>query len=97
MALTGICILWAARLFPEAPARGVTLSFLALGIGQTLGSPLAGAVADLTGLSLVFAGAAAISLVAAGSQLRFGSAPIQPPEDEPHELIATGWPRVPRA
>lgn len=66
MALTGICILWAAQLFTEAPARGVTLSFLGLGIGQTVGSPLAGALADLTGLAVVFAGAAIVSL-AAGS------------------------------
>ncbi|MFC7789131.1 YbfB/YjiJ family MFS transporter [Microbacterium sp. MAHUQ-60] len=62
MALTGICILWAALLFPEAPAHGVTLSFLGLGAGQTLGAPLAGAVADSTALAVVFACAAALSL-----------------------------------
>lgn len=62
MGLTGLCILWAARLFPEAPARGVTLSFLLLGLGQTLGSPAAGALADVGGLPAVFALTAAASL-----------------------------------
>lgn len=64
MALTGICILWAALLFTESPARGVTLSFLGLGAGQTLGSPAAGALADHFGLTAVFAITAAFSLTA---------------------------------
>lgn len=64
MALTGICILWAALLFTEAPARGVTLSFLGLGVGQTLGSPIAGALADHIGLPAVFVIAAVMSLTA---------------------------------
>lgn len=68
MGLTGICILWAARLYPESPALGVTLSFLGLGTGQTLGSPIAGALAEHTELGVVFAAAAAISL-SAWSQL----------------------------
>ncbi|GAA4914706.1 MFS transporter [Nesterenkonia rhizosphaerae] len=63
MALTGVCILWAARLYPKETVRGVTLSFFFLGIGQTLGSPLAGAVADGAGLGAAFAGAAVLSLL----------------------------------
>jgi predicted MFS family arabinose efflux permease len=64
MGLSGICILWAARLYPESPALGVTLSFLGLGAGQTLGSPTAGVIADHAGLGTAFAVAAIISLVA---------------------------------
>ncbi|SFW85597.1 MFS transporter [Amycolatopsis australiensis] len=52
MALTGLCILWAARVFPERPARGVTWSFVGLGIGQTAASPIAGAAASVVGLGL---------------------------------------------
>lgn len=64
MALSGMCILWAERLYPEAPARGVTLSFLGLGAGQTIGAPAAGIVADHTSLAALFAMTALISLAA---------------------------------
>lgn len=64
MGLSGLCILWAARLYTEAPALGVTLSFLGLGAGQTLGSPLAGIIADHAGLGIVFAATATLSLTA---------------------------------
>ncbi|MBW0104706.1 YbfB/YjiJ family MFS transporter [Pseudonocardia sp. KRD291] len=64
MALTGLCILWAARLFPETPSRGVTWGFLALGIGQTAGSSLAGAAAGVVGLGLTFALTGLLGLVA---------------------------------
>lgn len=63
MALTGLCIVWAARIYPHMPARGVTLSFFSLGVGQTLGSPLAGALADISGLATVFAVVAVMSLL----------------------------------
>lgn len=62
MGLSGLCILWAAALYPESPARGVTLSFLALGAGQALGSPAAGLLADRTSLGVVFIVTAALSL-----------------------------------
>lgn len=64
MALTGLCILWASRLFPHRLSHGVTLAFLGLGVGQTAGSPLAGALAEHFGLGAVFALAAALSLTA---------------------------------
>ena len=54
LALTGLCILWAARLFPERPARGITWSFAGLGVGQTVASPLAGAAAAGLGSAAVF-------------------------------------------
>ncbi|OSY39680.1 putative MFS family arabinose efflux permease [Pseudonocardia autotrophica] len=64
MALTGLCILWGARLFPAAPSQGVTWSFLALGIGQTAGSSLAGTTAGLLGLGPTFALTGLLALVA---------------------------------
>ncbi|OXM65642.1 MFS transporter [Amycolatopsis vastitatis] len=73
MALTGLCILWAARVFPDRPARGVTWSFAGLGAGQTVASPLAGAAAAGIGSAAVF-GLAALVALTAWSQLhhRFG-------------------------
>jgi predicted MFS family arabinose efflux permease len=68
MALTGLCILWAARVFPDRPARGVTWSFAGLGAGQTVASPLAGAAAAGIGSAAVF-GLAALVALTAWSQL----------------------------
>ncbi|MGW3961331.1 MFS transporter [Amycolatopsis sp. NPDC005003] len=62
MALTGLCILWAAHLFPERPARGITWSFAGLGVGQTVGSPLAGALAAGVGSAAVFGLTALVAL-----------------------------------
>jgi predicted MFS family arabinose efflux permease len=64
MALTGLCILWAADVFPTRPARGVTWSFVGLGIGQTAASPLAGAAASAVGLSAVFGLTGLVALIA---------------------------------
>lgn len=66
MALTGLCIVWAARLFPARPARGVVWSFLSLGIGQTVASTLAGAVAGGIGLAAAFVLTGMLALVAWG-------------------------------
>lgn len=64
MALTGLCILWSARLFPTAGSRGVTYSFAALAVGQTLGAPMAGMIAETAGISTAFGSSALVSLVA---------------------------------
>ncbi|MEV6832699.1 MFS transporter [Amycolatopsis sp. NPDC051102] len=68
MALTGLCILWAARLVPARPARGITWSFAGLGAGQTVASPLAGALAGSLGSAAVF-GLTALLALTAWSQL----------------------------
>jgi len=64
MALTGLCILWATDVFPARPARGVTWSFVGLGVGQTAASPLAGAAAAAIGLPAVFGLTGLVALVA---------------------------------
>jgi MFS family permease len=76
MALTGLCILWAARVFPTRPARGVMWSFVGLGIGQTAASPLAGAAASTIGLAAVFGLTGLIALLA-WSQLHPRVAPLE--------------------
>ncbi|RSM49153.1 MFS transporter [Amycolatopsis balhimycina DSM 5908] len=68
MALTGLCILWATRVFPARPARGVTWSFAGLGAGQTAASPLAGAAGSAIGLAAVF-GLTGLAALLAWSQL----------------------------
>lgn len=78
MALTGLCILWAARVFPTRPARGVTWSFFGLGVGQTVASPLAGAAASTAGLAAVFGVTGLVALLA-WSQLNPGWAPAAAP------------------
>ncbi|MEU0795936.1 MFS transporter [Amycolatopsis sp. NPDC005961] len=78
MALTGLCIVWATRVFPARPARGVTWSFLGLGAGQTVASPLAGAAASGIGLAAVFGLTGLVALIA-WSQLDPRLAPAEEP------------------
>ncbi|EOD64820.1 MFS transporter [Amycolatopsis vancoresmycina] len=74
MALTGLCILWATRLVPGRPARGITWSFAGLGVGQTVASPLAGALAAALGSAAVF-GLTALVALTAWSQLHHRLSP----------------------
>ncbi|MFJ7746576.1 MFS transporter [Peribacillus sp. NPDC097295] len=46
--ITGLFIVWATRVFKNSPAKGVSLSFLSLGIGQSLGSFFAGKTIEMT-------------------------------------------------
>ncbi|MGE7601534.1 MFS transporter [Peribacillus sp. NPDC097675] len=52
--ITGLYIVWATRIFEKSPAIGVSLSFLSLGIGQSLGSFLAGKTIEMTSYPLAF-------------------------------------------
>ncbi|MET3505971.1 MFS transporter [Halalkalibacter oceani] len=54
IALTGVLVIWATRLFPAEPSIGVSLSFLALGLGQSLGSLAGGALIDSTAYPFAF-------------------------------------------
>ncbi|WP_368490120.1 MFS transporter [Clostridium sp. BJN0013] len=57
--ITGVFIVWSVKLFVEAPFLGVSLGFLLLGIGQSFGSLIAGAIIDLASYAfgfLLFAG-----------------------------------------
>lgn len=44
--MTGLFIVWGTRQFPESPSIGVSLSFFSLGIGQSIGSIMAGVLIE---------------------------------------------------
>ncbi|MEC1158814.1 MFS transporter [Cytobacillus horneckiae] len=52
--MTGILIVWGARLFKVMPSMGVSLAFLALGIGQSVGSAIGGELISLTSYAFSF-------------------------------------------
>ncbi len=64
IAVTGVLLVWSTRVFVDSPATGVGVAFLALAIGQALGSPLIGWIADLTDLRVAIVVAAGLNLVA---------------------------------
>ncbi|MFK3937478.1 MFS transporter [Alkalihalobacillus sp. NPDC078783] len=52
--LTGLFIVWGSREFSNMPALGVSISFLLLGVGQTVGSAIAGELIQMTSFSFSF-------------------------------------------
>ncbi|MGG3641133.1 MFS transporter [Bacillus gobiensis] len=52
--LTGVFIVWGTQLFPENPSVGISLSFVLLGIGQFVGSSLAGGVIQFFSYTTAF-------------------------------------------
>lgn len=64
IAVTGVLLVWATRVFRASPATGVGLAFLALAVGQAVGAPVVGWLADLSDLSLATIVAAAVGLSA---------------------------------
>ncbi|WP_338465274.1 MFS transporter [Shouchella rhizosphaerae] len=62
--LTGLFIVLATRIFQSFPSLGVSLSFLALGIGQSIGSFFAGKTIELTSYPFAFILFAAIGIIA---------------------------------
>ncbi|MGY1856875.1 MFS transporter [Modestobacter sp. SYSU DS0290] len=65
VAMSGVLIAWAAHLRPTAAASAAARLFVALTVGQALGSVLLGALADVLGMPGAFLAAAALALVAA--------------------------------
>ncbi|MCV7279216.1 MFS transporter [Mycolicibacterium flavescens] len=68
IALTGLALLWSARLYPDSTSFGVGLSFFTIAAGQALGAPAAGALVDATGGRTAFVVIAVIGLCAAAVQ-----------------------------
>lgn len=62
IALTGLALLWSARLYPDSTSSGVGLSFFTLAAGQALGAPVVGAFIDLVGGRTAFVAIAAVGL-----------------------------------
>lgn len=52
--VTGLLIVWATRIFKLVPHVGVSLSFLALGVGQSIGSAAAGELISMSSYSIAF-------------------------------------------
>ncbi len=65
IAITGVVLVWATRLYPGEAAFGVGLSFFMIAAGQAIGAPLVGAGADRFGLPSVFYSCAALALAGA--------------------------------
>lgn len=70
IALTGLLLLWGTRTFPRRPVVGVGAAFLLLALGQTVGAPVLGAVADAVTLPGAFLVAAAAAVLGAGIRPR---------------------------
>lgn len=64
--LTGVYLVWGIGELPERPALGVTLAFLALAVGQTIGAMVFGVVMDLLSPNAAVLAFAALAVLAAG-------------------------------
>lgn len=62
--LTGVYLVWGVTALPDRPATGLTISFLFLAIGQTLGAPLFAAVMNHVSPDAAVIGFAALALSA---------------------------------
>lgn len=61
--MTGLFIVWGTRLFVHNPAVAVSLSFLMLGIGQSLGAAIAGGLIERASYTVAFVCFAGIGLI----------------------------------
>jgi predicted MFS family arabinose efflux permease len=73
IALTGIVLLWSARLYPDSTSFGVGLAFFTIAAGQALGAPVVGALIDLIGATAAFVAIAVTGLFAITVRPRSGS------------------------
>ncbi len=65
IASTGFLLLWGTRTFPDRPVLGVGAAFLFIALGQAVGAPVLGLVADTLGTPGAFVVAAVIAVVGA--------------------------------
>jgi len=65
IASTGFLLLWGTRTFPDRPVLGVGAAFLFIALGQAVGAPVLGLVADTLGTPGAFVVAAGIAVVGA--------------------------------
>ncbi|GAA3719216.1 YbfB/YjiJ family MFS transporter [Microlunatus aurantiacus] len=71
IALSGVVLVWATRLYPTRASLGVGLAFFMIAAGQAAGAPLVGLLADRTGIAFTFSVCAVLAL--AGSLLSLGA------------------------
>ena len=77
IALSGMLLLWGTRVFPDRPVLGVGAAFLLLALGQALGAPLLGLLADHLTLAGAFLAATAL-LVLGAARASPARAPMSP-------------------
>ena len=65
IALTGLLLIWATRVHPDRPVFGVGATFLVIALGQAVGAPVLGVVADGVTLPGAFLVAAAVCVLGA--------------------------------
>jgi predicted MFS family arabinose efflux permease len=68
IALTGFLLLWGSRIHPDRPAVGIGAAFLLIALGQAVGAPVLGLLADGLGTPVAFGVAAVVAL--AGGLIR---------------------------
>jgi predicted MFS family arabinose efflux permease len=61
--LTGVILVWSVSVFHERPSAGLGAAFLLIAVGQVFGAPIAGAVAEVTGLVVTFWAFAGIAVL----------------------------------
>lgn len=62
--LTGVALVWSTRLYPQRAAFGVGLSFLMIAVGQAVGAPVMGRLAETFTLDVSFHVCAGVALLA---------------------------------
>jgi hypothetical protein len=62
--LSGIYLVWGVSALPERPATGLTVAFLSIAIGQTLGDPVFGGLASWLSMDYAIALFALLALTA---------------------------------
>jgi len=62
--LTGVYLVWGVRALPDRPATGLTIGFLTLAIGQTVGAPIFGLLMGGPGMKTAIIAYAAFALLA---------------------------------
>ncbi|TYC52974.1 YbfB/YjiJ family MFS transporter [Rhodobacterales bacterium] len=63
--LTGVYLIWGVHALPDRPATGLTIGFLMLAIGQTVGAPIFGFLMEGFGMRTAIMIFAALALVSA--------------------------------
>ncbi|NHA70171.1 MFS transporter, partial [Phycicoccus sp. CMS6Z-2] len=65
VALTGLVLVGATRVWPDEVAAGVGAGFLAIAVGQAVGAPLAGVLSGRWGLDVAFAAVVVVGALTA--------------------------------
>ena len=63
--LTGVVLVWSVNVFRERPSAGLGAGFLMIAVGQAIGSPAAGALAEATSPPAAFFSFAVVAVLAA--------------------------------